>query len=121
MKTANCVDRPDRAISPVERDIVKGDYFRSALRIARNTSLTAKDKNIALGRRELKLELVEPGLTPRCFPRPEDQPRHTTVCLPRHINVTHINRVNRFNRGNARACALSPAGWGTCQIKRSIK
>lgn len=113
MKTANVVDCLNQAISPEEGDIVKSDYFRSALRIARNTSITAKDKNVALGRRELTLELVEPGLTPRCFPRPEDQPRHTKVCLPRYINVPHVLRGTPMR--DIRACALSPSGWGTCQ------
>ena len=128
MKTANVVDCLNQAISSVEGDIVKGDYFRSALRIARNTSITAKDKNVALGRRELTLELVEPGLTPRYLAGPEDQPRHTKVCLLRYINVTPIipgipaiYGIPGIPMRDVRACALSPSGWGTCQIKHSIK
>jgi hypothetical protein len=64
----------------------------------------------------------EPGSTPLYFAGPEDQPRHESVCLRRHINVTPITPESPIIYGtpdspvrDVRACALSPSGWGTCQ------
>lgn len=82
-------------------------------------SITKRDMNNGVLTRQPKLTEVKPGLTPRLFPAPEDQPRHVRICPPRYINVTPIIPgipvIYGTPTSDVRACALSPSGWGTCQ------
>jgi hypothetical protein len=74
-----------RVRSPAKSDIVRGEHFRPPRGIAGYKRISEKNMNVG-SERQLTLQSVEPGLTPRYFAGPEDQPQQHNVAHRRAIS-----------------------------------